>query len=100
MSLPIGSQKITTSDAVIGTSGKKIRVYELIVRSDVDGASVVNVYNGTSTSGVLMDVINIGAASTTGRVAYCGGLLLDSGCFLDVDTNTAFVTAIFEQENG
>ncbi len=99
MSLPIGSQKITTSDSAIGTSGKKIRVYGLIVRSDGDGASVVNVYDGTSTSGTLMDVINVGAASTTVRVMYCGGLYLGSGCFLDVDTNTAFVTAIYEQEN-
>lgn len=100
MSLPIGSQKITTSDAVIGTSAKKIRLYELIVRSDGDGASVVNVYDGTSTGGVLMDVINVAAASTTNRIVYCGGLYLGSGCFIDVDTNTAFVTAIFEQENG
>jgi hypothetical protein len=99
MSLPIGSQQITTSDAVIGTSGKKIRLYGLIVRSDGDGASVVNVYNGTSTSDTLMDVINVSAASTSVRVMYCGGLYLGSGCFIDVDGNTAYVTAIYEQEN-
>lgn len=95
----IGSQKITTSDSAIGTSGKKIRLYGLVVRSDGDGASVVNVYNGTSTGGTLMDVVNVAAASTTTRVTYEGGLYLGSGCFLDVDTNTAFVTALFEQEN-
>lgn len=98
MSLSIGLQK-RTDDGVIGTSGKKIRVYGFIVRSDGDGASVVSVYNGTTSSGVLLDVIDVAAASSTTRVMYAGGLLFDSGCFVDVDANTAFVTAIYEQEN-
>lgn len=97
MSLPIGSQN-RTDDGVIGASGKKIRVYALIVRSDSDGASAVSVYNGTSTAGTLMDVINVATASTTVRINYAGGLLFPSGCFVDVDANTAFVTAILEQE--
>ena len=99
MSLPIGIQK-RTDDGVIGTSGKKVRVYGFIVRSDGDGASVVSIYDGTSSSGTLVDVINVGAASTTVRINYAGGLYLGSGCFVDVDGNTAFITAIFEQENG
>lgn len=98
MSLPIGSQT-RTDDGVIGTSGKKIRVYGFIVRSDGDGASVVSVYNGTSSSGTLVDVINVSAASTTTRVMYAGGLYFGSGCYVDVDGNTAFITAIYEQEN-
>ena len=97
MSLPIGSQKRTT-DGVIGTSGKKIRLYELIVVSTGGGAAVVNVYDGTSTAGVLMDTIN-GTTSLTVRAGYIGGLYLGSGCFVDVDANTSFVTAIYEQEN-
>lgn len=98
MSLPIGSQKVT-SDIAVGVSGKKIRLYGLIVRSTAGGAAVVNVYNGTSTSGVLTDIVDVSAASTTTRVMYAGGLYLGSGCFIDVDTNTSFVTAIYEQEN-
>lgn len=97
MSLPIGSQKRTT-DGVVGTSGKKIRLYGLIVRGGSGGATVVNVYDGTSTSGTLLDVINA-AQDTTARIMYAGGLSLQSGCFLDVDSNTSFVTAIYEQEN-
>ena len=97
MSLPIGSQKIV-ADGVIGTSGKKIRVYGFIVRATSGGASVVNVYDGTTAGGVLMDVINI-AVSTTERPMYCGGLYFGSGCFVDFDANTSFVTAILEQEN-
>jgi hypothetical protein len=96
MSLPIGSQKIT-ADAAVGTSGKKIRVYGLIVRAAASD-TVVNVYDGTSTGGVLMDVINAAASTTTARM-YAGGLYLGSGAFIDVDTNTSFVTAIYEQEN-
>lgn len=97
MSLPIGSQNIT-ADIAVGISGKKIRLYELIVRS-TSGAAVVNVYAGTSTGGTLVDVINVTAATTTVRVGYCGGLFFNEGCFIDVDTSTAFVTAIYEQEN-
>jgi hypothetical protein len=97
MSLPIGTQK-RTSDGVIGTSGKKIRVYGFIVNSDSSG-SAVSVYNGTGTGGVLLDVLT-GAASVSTRIFYAGGLLFDSGCYIDLDaTHTAFVTAIYEQES-
>jgi len=96
MSLPIGSQKRTT-DGVIGTSGKKIRLYGLICRAGGSDA-VVALHDGTSTAGAQMDAINI-TASTTNRVSYPGGLYLGSGCFIDVDANTSFVVAIYEQEN-
>ncbi len=97
MSLPIGSQQRTT-DGVIGTSGKKIRVYEVIVRSGGGGAAVVAIYNNTSATGTPLDIIN-GTTSLTVRVPYVGGLLFGSGCFVDVDTNTDWVTVIYEQEN-
>lgn len=97
MSLSIGSQNIT-ADGVIGTSGKKIRVYELIVRAGSGGATVVDVYNGTSSGGTKIDTINA-AQSTTTRAVYAGGLYCGSGLYIDVDANTSFVTAIYEQEN-
>jgi len=97
MSLPIGAQKRTT-DGVIGVSGAKIRLYELIVVSTGGGGAVVNIYDGTSTAGVLMDTIN-GTTSLTVRAGYVGGLFLGSGCYIDLDANTSFVTAIYEQEN-
>lgn len=96
MSLPIGSQKRTT-DGVIGTSGKKIRIYGFIVNADASGA-VVAVYDGTSTGGTAMDSL-VGAASVSTRISYPGGLLLNSGCYLDLDTHTNYVVAIYEQEN-
>lgn len=97
MSLPIGSQNITAS-GVIGGSGKVIRLYGLVVRATSGGASVVNVYNGTDNTGVLTDVVNI-AQSTTERPMYAGGLRFGSGLYISVDSNTSFVTAIYEQEH-
>lgn len=96
MSLPIGSQKRTT-DGVIGTSAKKIRLYGLIVRAAASDSTIL-VYDGASTAGTLVDTISA-TASTTTRVIYAGGLYLGSGCYIDVDANTSFVTAIYEQEN-
>lgn len=93
-----GSQKVT-EDGVIGTSGKKIRVYGFIARAGAGGASVINIYDGTSTGGTLLDIINV-AQSTTERPMYASGLQCPNGLFVDVDANTTFVTAIFEQENG
>lgn len=96
MSLPIGSTKIT-ADGVVGTSGKKIRVYAFIVNADSSGASV-DAYDGTSTGGTKLDVLT-GAASVSTRISYPGGLLFNSGCYLDIDAHTNFVTVIYEQEN-
>ena len=97
MSLPIGAQQRTT-DGVIGTSGKKIRVYQVIIRSGAGGGGVVELYNNTSATGTPLDIGN-GTASLTVRIPYVGGLLFESGCYVNVDTNTDWVTVIYEQEN-
>ncbi len=97
MSLPIGSQKIV-ADGVIGTSGKKIRLYGIIVASDSTGGPVA-LHDGTSTAGALMDTIT-GAASVSTRVNYAGGLLFNSGLYINLDgSHTTYVVAIYEQEN-
>lgn len=96
MNLTIGSQKIT-ADGVIGSSGSAIRIYGFIVNADASGA-VVAVYNGTSTGGVVMDSL-VGAASVSTRISYPGGLLLPAGCYLDIDSHTTYVVAIYSQEN-
>ncbi len=96
MSLPIGTQKIS-ADGVIGASGKKIRVFCFIVNADSSGAAVA-VYDGTSTGGTKLDDL-VGAASVSTRISYPGGLLFNSGCYIDVDAHTNYVTVIYEQEN-
>lgn len=94
MGLPIGSQRIT-ADGVVGTSGADIRVFAIVVRSTSGGAAVVNLRNGTTVSDTIWDVIDVGAASTTTRVVYAGGLLLKGGAYIDVDANTSFVSVIY-----
>ncbi len=95
MGLQIGSQKRTT-DGVIGVSGKPVRVFGFIVKADSSGASVV-VYDGTSTGGVEYDTVT-GAASVNTRISYPGGLLFPDGCYIDIDSHTTYVVAIYTQE--
>ncbi len=97
MSLPIGSQQ-RSSDGVIGTSGKKIRLYQIIVHSGASGG-VVQLRNGTTTGGTEYDEVN-GTASISVSASYAGGLFFPDGLFIDLDANTVYVTCIFEQENG
>ncbi len=97
MSLPIGMQKLT-ADGSVGVAGKKIRLYGIIVNSDASG-SAVDLHDGTDTNGAKLDTIT-GAASVSTRVNYAGGLIFSSGLYINLDgTHTAFVTAIYEQEN-
>lgn len=96
MSLGIGSQRVT-ADSVIGTSGKKIRLYAAIVHSDASGG-VVQLRNGTSDSGTEYDEVN-GTADVSVQVSYPGGLYFPNGLFVDVDANTVYVTCIYEQES-
>lgn len=96
MSLPIGSQRVT-ADSAIGTSGKKIRLYAAIVHSAASGG-VVQLRNGTSTSGTEYDEVN-GTAGVSVQVSYPGGLYFPDGLYVDLDANTVYVTCIYEQEN-
>lgn len=95
MGLAIGSQRIT-ADGVVGPSGADIRVFEVVVRSTSGGAAVVNLRNGTTVSDTVWDVIDVAAASTTTRSVYAGGLLLKGGAYIDVDSNTSFVSVIYQ----
>lgn len=96
MSLPIGSARFT-DDGVVGVSGKKIRVFAIIVHSGGTGG-VVQLRNGTTTGGTEYDEVN-GTADVSTRVSYPGGLFFPDGCFYDEDANVVYSTIIYEQEN-
>lgn len=96
MSLPIGSTRLT-ADGVVGVSGKKIRVYGIIVHSG-GTAAVVTLHNGIDGTGDEYDEIN-GTISVSKRVVYPGGLLFPDGCYYNEDANTEYSTIIYEQEN-
>jgi len=95
MSLPIGSTQIT-ADGVIGGSGAKIRLYGIIVHSG-GTAGIAVLHDGTSGAGTELDEVN-GEISVSKRIVYPGGLLFNSGLFINIDANVVYVTAIYEQE--
>lgn len=92
-----GSQAFTTSDVVIGTSGKPIRVFAL---SFVSGgtAGVILLRNGTSTAGTAF-VREDGVISSGKTIQYGQtGILFPAGCFLDLDANVSAGVVSFSQE--
>lgn len=92
-----GSQAFTSTDVVIGTSGKPIRVFAISFLSAAT-AAVILIRNGTSGSGTAFvredGVISTGKTVTYGQT----GILFPAGCFLDVDANTTSGVISFAQE--
>lgn len=93
----MSGSKNLTADGSIATAGKAVKLFSLICRSNGTGSAVISIYTGTDNTGTLLDVVNISGASTTVRVDYRGGLTSTNGIFVDIDANTAFVTANCEQ---
>lgn len=92
-----GSQAFTTSDVVIGTSGKPTRVFAM---SFVSGgtAGVILLRNGTSTAGTAF-VREDGVISSGKTIQYgTTGILFPAGCFLDLDANVTAGVVSFSQE--
>lgn len=92
----IGSQKIT-ADGVIGRSGEPVRVFAFLVSSGGTLAAPV-AYSGTSNAGTELDKLTCSTVSVVNRFYYPGGLLFPAGCYVDVDANTSYVTAIYKME--
>jgi hypothetical protein len=93
-----GTQK-RTDDGIIGGSGKKIRVFDIILRSDAVGATSVAVHDGTGTGGTLMANLVTSGASVTAHYPFEKGLYLGSGCYLNVGANIDYVVVNYEQES-
>lgn len=92
-----GSQAFTTSDVVIGTSGKPTRVFAINFLSG-GTAGVIILKNGTSASGTAFVQEN-GVISSGKTVTYgTTGVLFPAGCFLDLDTNVSSGVVSFSQE--
>lgn len=82
-----GTQAIASgTDAAIGTSGVKTRVFTVHLISD-GTATVTSLRNGTSASASAF-ATETGTASTGKTINYgLQGLFFPSGCFLDVDAH-------------
>lgn len=80
-----------TADGVVGTSGSPVRVFNMHIVSGGGGAAIVSLYNNTAATGTAY-MKETGTVSTGKTFDYGnGGQLFASGCFVDVDTNTASV---------
>lgn len=92
-----GSQAFTTSDVVIGTSGKPTRVFAINFLSG-GTAGVILLKNGTSTGGTAY-VREDGVISSGKTVQYGQtGILFPAGCFLDLDANVVSGVVSYSQE--
>lgn len=96
----VGSVLMATDGAVVGTSGKPIRVFSIAVLSG-GTAGEVKLYNGTSTSGDLYIHEICPVVSTSNQFNYgSAGILFPAGCFYDevVDANVTSTLVTFELE--
>ena len=95
MNLIPGIQTRTT-DGVIGTSGKPIRVFWIHLISG-GTASVLAVHNGTSASDTQILSLT-GTISTGATFNFAGGARFPAGCYVNVDTNISNVTFSYTEE--
>ncbi len=90
--MQIGSKNLSADGYVDSTNAT--RVFAVIIKSG-GTAAVVGFANGQG--GTEYDSV-AGAINTTVIRSYPGGLVFPSGCYVDVDSNTTYVTAIYARE--
>jgi len=90
--MSIGSSTIT-ADGLVSSTEPTV-VYAVIVKSGGTAASVL--LKLAATGGQEFDQID-GTINKAVVRSYPGGLLFPTGCFVDVDTNTTYVTVIYER---
>lgn len=92
-----GSQ-LVTSDLAVGTSGKPCRVFGIHTLSGGGGGGIVQLRNGTTTSGTIYTQET--ATTSTGKTFNYGpyGILFPDGCFCDVDANVTSCLVSFRLE--
>jgi len=81
-----------TDDGLAGP-GVAIRVHSIVVKSG-GTAAVVAILNGTS-NGTEYDQIN-GTINQAVVRNYEGGMVLPTGCYINLDSNTTYVTVNLE----
>lgn len=91
-----GSVRLT-ADGVVGPSGRPIRVFSAVMLSGAGGAGELVLRSGTADTGAAY-VTEAGTAASKTKTYIFGdyGLVFPSGCFFDIDTNTAAVVVNFE----
>lgn len=84
-----GGIQTRTTDGVIGTSGKPVRVYGIALESG-GTASVAAFYNGTGSgtaANKILDVTGTISKKVMAPDLPANGILFPAGCYVDVDGN-------------
>lgn len=92
-------QKTLTASAVLGVSGKPVRVFGYTMRSGAGGSGIVQLFDGTSNSGQERwkgtGNIDDGAIA----VFPAEGKFFPSGCYVQLDANVSYADFDYRQEN-
>lgn len=95
-----GTTSITNqTDAIVGASGKPVRVFYVEAISDSTATTVI-LRNGTTTGGTVFSQIDGTISKSASRYYGTHGLLFPNGLFADVDAHTASLTIAWEQQVG
>lgn len=89
-----GSQRLT-SDGVVGTSGKPIRVYSLTTTCGTAGT--VTLRNGAEVTDTAY-FAHLGTANLSKTQNFEGGLRFPDGCYADLSTNVSGAVIEFVKE--
>lgn len=87
----------TTSDVTVLASGTPVIVYAVNIVCSGGGAGTIQLRNGTADTSALL--LQVTGAASTGTVHDMGGvgLTFPSGCYVDVGSNVATFTIVFEK---
>ena len=86
-----------TSDGVVGTSGKPIRVFNVVLHSATGGGSTTKFCNGTTGAADQWFAIE-GIADQDVIVNFAAGIRFPNGCFMDTDGNVEYCTITYTEE--
>lgn len=86
------SVNLTASGQVLGSTGIRIRLFSVNIKSAAGAQGVVTFRNGSDTGTIYME--ETGASSGGGKTVTFGryGMLFDNGLYVELDANTEFVT--------
>lgn len=86
-----GGTQFLTAAGTVGTSGRAVRIFHIIVVSD-GTAGVTVVRNGTTSSGTPYDSILGIVSNGVSRNYGTTGTVFPAGCYIDADVHSVGVT--------
>ena len=93
-----GSTRLTAA-AVVGVSGKAVRLFGFTLRSGAAGPGTVTLYDGTSTSGTEKYRLNGNMDASADKIFGAEGKFFPAGCYCDMDSDVVYVDFDYLQEH-